>query len=58
MEKILFETYKDYFRVGAAVSGVIFNDDLKLKIEKKTGKKINCEKDSALLKKHFNLIVA
>lgn len=58
MEKILFETYKDYFRVGAAVSGVIFNDDFRVKIEKKIGKKINCEKDTALLKKHFNLIVA
>ena len=40
MEKILFETYKDYFRVGAAVSGVIFNDDFRVKIEKKIGKKI------------------
>ena len=58
MENILFETYKDYFRVGAAVSGIIFNQDFREKIEQKTGKTINCEKDTALLKKHFNLIVA
>jgi len=58
MDNILFETYKDYFRVGAALSGVLFDDKLKAQIEKRIGKTINCEKDLEILKKHFNLIVA
>ena len=48
MEKKLFEVYKDYFRVGAAVGGLFYNE------EPSKGPFV----DSEILAKHFNLVVA
>lgn len=48
MEKKLFEVYKDYFRVGAAVGGLFYDK------EPPKGPFI----DSEILAKHFNLVVA
>ena len=48
MEKKLFEVYKDYFRVGAAVGGLFY--------DKKPPK--GPFVDSEILAKHFNLVVA
>ena len=48
MEKKLFEVYKDYFRVGAAVGGLFYDK------EPPKGPFV----DSEILAKHFNLVVA
>lgn len=54
----LFENYKDYFRVGAALNGMIYNPDQIAKFEKLTNQKVGNLPDTEIAKQHFNLIVA
>ena len=53
----LFENYKDYFRVGAALNGMIYNPDQIAKFEKLTNQKVGNLPDTEIAKQHFNLIV-
>ncbi|MCQ2241662.1 endo-1,4-beta-xylanase [Treponema sp.] len=62
MSDILFEKFKNDFRVGAALNGFIYDDQAVAKFEKRIGKKLPFDvkdiKDGEIVKNHFNLIVA
>lgn len=58
MSEILFEKYKDYFRVGAAISGIIYDEDFNFFGHKPPQDFVKSLKDGDIAKKHFNLFVA
>jgi len=62
MDKILYKSYTDYFRVGAAVSGLFYDEEGFAAKVKKYNANIKLPEgpfiDSEILSKHFNIVVS